>query len=204
MFGYRKGCLQRRTEAGTLTRRLCEHGWQILKERINHIPTLLQIHQQIIRNRNEQLHQVSNYQHLRTAQSTLETVVMDAVIVRNEPHLRARASRHRIQASTNRLGHTVEHTTPYTRCRDINNEEVTGRLGRADHVLARRYKLHYALAQFWTGITIAPTTLLIEMTKVWCWYLVELRTNVASPSSAIFEEGYECINIGTTPGYMIY
>ncbi len=124
---------------------------------------------------------------------------MDAVIEGDETHLSARTARHRIQASAYCFGHAMEHTTPHTRRGDVNYEEVAGRLGRADHVLAGCDKLHDTLAQFRTGVTIAPTALLIEVTKVGCGYLVELGTNVASPSAAKFEKGNECINVGTTP-----
>mmetsp|Transcript_17016 Transcript_17016/g.36680 ORF Transcript_17016/g.36680 Transcript_17016/m.36680 type:complete len:490 (-) Transcript_17016:10-1479(-) len=195
VFGHCERRLERRSEACILAPGIFKHARQIFEKDVNNIPTLLQIDQQIIRSGDEQFHQIRHHQHLRTAQSTLETVIMHRIIIRQKSNLRPGTPRQRIQTSANPRSYTLQHATRHTRSTNINHKEITGRLGRTDHVLRGGNVLHDSLGEFRTGAAIASSAVFVEVAEVGCGDFVESGANVAAPSTAVFEEGDEGIDV---------
>jgi hypothetical protein len=91
---------------------------------------------------------------------------------------RGRASRGKVL-----LDYTI--AAPHAGDGDVDNEEVAGPLGRADHVLARWDELHNALAKLRAGVAIAPPALVVEVAEVGRGHHVELGADVASPSTTV-------------------
>mmetsp|Transcript_24139 Transcript_24139/g.51695 ORF Transcript_24139/g.51695 Transcript_24139/m.51695 type:complete len:261 (-) Transcript_24139:1365-2147(-) len=174
VLGDSEGRLERGAKARVLRGIPLEHGGEILEEDVHDLPALLKVDEEVVGCRHEQLDKVSDNEHLRTRESTLEAVVVHAVVVREESHLRPGRAGERVQRVSDGLGHAPEHAAPDASGGDVNDEEVGGRLGGAYHVLAGGDVLDNALRQLGAGLPIATPTVLVQVAEVGGRDLVEL------------------------------
>ena len=158
----------------------------------------MQIHQQIVRQRDKQFLQIRHDQHLRTAQIRRQIIVVHTVVKRNESNFGASASGQRVETGLNGPRGGRQHAAAHGRGADIEDKKVRGFLRGSDHVLGRRDKLHHSLTQFRTIEPIASQSLFVQMTKVRRWAVVALTANVAPPSSTVFAPRNKRVHVGTT------
>ena len=199
VLGHREGGLERGAEARAFGGGLLEHAGQAVEKGVDDVPALLQVDQQVVGGGDEELREVRHDQHLRTAQAALEVVVVDAVVEGEEAHLRARGPGQGIQRLGNGPGDALEHAAPDAGHGHVDDEEVAGGLGRADHVLGGRHVLHHRLREFRAGVLVAAATLLVEMAVVRRGDLVQLGADVAAPPPSIFHKGDEGVHVGAAP-----
>ena len=123
---------------------------------------------------------------------------MHRIIVGDETNLGTSTSWKVIQTSANGLSSALQHSTTNRHRTDINDKKVGWLLRWSDHVFSWSDKLHHSLAELRTLLLVSTVALFIQMTKVVGRTIVQLRTNVTTPSATILHPCHKRVNVGTT------
>mmetsp|Transcript_5204 Transcript_5204/g.18577 ORF Transcript_5204/g.18577 Transcript_5204/m.18577 type:complete len:505 (+) Transcript_5204:416-1930(+) len=139
---HSRGSLQRRIECRVWVDSGAKHAWELAEERLDLLPAVHQVDKQLRRKREEGVIQVSHAEHLRFLQGALKAVEVKARVERDKPNLRPASSRKLVEISEDRVGNLCEQSRLNRPGRYVDTEDVSGRLGRANHVVRRSDILH--------------------------------------------------------------
>ena len=124
---------------------------------------------------------------------------MDGIVVGDKSYLSTGRTGQLVQTCGDGRGDTFQHSTPYRRETHINHKEVTGWLGRTDHVFTGSDEFDNTLGEFGALVFVAALTVFVEVAEVGGGAFVALGADVATPGAAVFEPGDKGVDVGSAP-----
>ena len=126
-----------------------EHVWQRVQQSLHHVQRLRQVHQQVIRDGQEQVRDVRHDVHLRRGQGGLEVVEVHRAVEGDEADLGALRPWQQVLRHTllDRRHRVLQHAAIHGLVADVDDKHVHRRLRRPHHVFRGRNDFHRALRQ---------------------------------------------------------